>query len=426
MGMIDFKIFRFSDPHWEEEKKALCRVYLPPKEIEQKVKVVLEEILQTGDKALSKYTELYDKQSIPPGSFRLTETVAQPSKEVVDALRWAKKNISLFARANRPKSWSITNKEGARVGELYNPFRRIGVYVPGGTAPLVSTALMTVCFAKAAGVKEIVVCSPPPVNAVLHFAIAYSGATEIYSIGGIQAIGALAYGTESIPKVEKIFGPGNAYVVEAKRQVVGAVAIDLLPGPSEVAVFAAGPSNADFIAADLLAQAEHGPSSKTLFVSPESSLLQSVIDAIKRQLPSLQRQQILKEVLSNHSYFVQVRSIEEGIELINDFAPEHLSLQIPSAKKYLNQFKNCGAIYLGPYSAIAAGDFLAGPSHTLPTGGAAKSFSGLTTSQFYRKTSVVEYSKKSLLRVSPLLETFARIESLDAHGASVSIRTGKK
>ncbi|ACD82303.1 Histidinol dehydrogenase [Methylacidiphilum infernorum V4] len=426
MGMIDFKILRFGDLNWQQEKKGLSRFYLPSKEIEQTVRRVLEEIIRNGDKAVSLYTEQFDKQSISPGAFRITEKAPQPPKDVVDALRWAKRNILCFAKANKPKNWSITNREGARVGEYYTPFRRIGVYVPGGTAPLISTALMTVCFAKAAGVKEIVVCSPPPVNPILHFSIIYSGATEIYRIGGIQAIGALAYGTESIPKVEKIFGPGNAYVVEAKRQVIGPVSIDLLPGPSEIAVFASWPANPEFIAADLLAQAEHGPSSKILFVSPENSLLESVIGAINRQLPSLKRQQILKEVLTDHAYFVQVRSIDEGIGLINDFAPEHLSLQIPGAKKYLAQFKNCGAIYLGPYSAVAAGDFLAGPSHTLPTGGAAKSFSGLTMSHFYRKTSVVEYSKKALCRVSSLLETFARIESLDAHGASITIRKESK
>ncbi|KIE58996.1 histidinol dehydrogenase [Methylacidiphilum kamchatkense Kam1] len=426
MGMIDFKILRFSDPDWNQKKKALSRTYLPSKEIEEKVKRVLEEVLRLGDKAVSQYTEQFDKQSIDPQSFRVTKKPSVPPKPVMDALHWAKKNITLFAKASKTKSWSIRNMEGARVGEIYSPFQRIGVYVPGGTAPLVSTALMTVCIAKAAGVKEIAVVSPPPINPILHFAIEYSGATELYQIGGIQAIGALAFGTESIRKVEKIFGPGNAYVVEAKRQVVGTVAIDLLPGPSEIAVLASSGSNPEFIAADLLAQAEHGPSSKILFVTPDDALLQSVIEAINQQLTSLQRKHILMEVLSHHAYFVQVASLNEGIELIEDFAPEHLSLQIPSPKKFLSRLKNCGAIYLGPYSAVAAGDFLAGPSHTLPTGGGAKSFSGLTLSQFYKRTSVVEYSKKALLKVAPYLESFANIESLDAHGASIKIRRGKK
>ncbi|WP_228343188.1 histidinol dehydrogenase [Candidatus Methylacidiphilum fumarolicum] len=424
--MIDFKILRFSDPDWNQKKKALSRTYLSSKEIEEKVKTVLEEVLHRGDKAVSQYTEQFDKQSIEPQSFRITKKPSAPPKPVIDALRWAKKNITLFAKASKTKNWSIRNVEGARVGEIYSPFQRIGVYVPGGTAPLVSTALMTVCIAKTAGVKEIVVVSPPPINPILHFAIEYSGATELYQIGGIQAIGALAFGTESIRKVEKIFGPGNAYVVEAKRQVVGTVAIDLLPGPSEIAVLASSGSNPEFIAADLLAQAEHGPSSKILFVTPDDSLLQSVIEAINQQLISLQRKHILMEVLSHHAYFVQVASLDEGIELIEDFAPEHLSLQIPSPKKFLFRLKNCGAIYLGPYSAVAAGDFLAGPSHTLPTGGGAKSFSGLTLSQFYKRTSLIEYSKKALLKVSPFLESFATIESLDAHGASIKIRRRKK
>jgi histidinol dehydrogenase len=308
------------------------------------------------------------------------------------------------------------------VGEKFDPLERVGIYVPGGTAPLVSTALMTVSLAKLAGVREIVVTTPPPVNETLLYALRTAGATEIYQVGGAQAIAALACGTASIARVQKVFGPGNAFVVEAKRQLVGFVAIDQLPGPSEIAVVADDTARADFIAADLLAQAEHGSGSQVLFLTPSATLLAAVEDELVAQTSKLSRGKHLAEVLEHHCILVLVEDVGEAIGIVEDFAPEHLSLVIKDGRQWAQHTRNAGAIFLGNFSPVAAGDFIAGPSHVLPTGGAAKAFSGLTIDQFFRRTSIVEYPERALLRVRPHIETLCAVEELDAHARSISIR----
>jgi histidinol dehydrogenase len=252
-----------------------------------------------------------------------------------------------------------------------------------------------------------------------------AGATEIYQVGGAQAIAALAYGTGSIARVQKIFGPGNAFVVEAKRQVVGAVAIDQLPGPSEIAIVADETARADFIAADLLAQAEHGSGSQILFLTPSPKLFAAVENELINQAPKLLRGKHLEGVLEHGCTLVLVEDVGEAIGLVEDFAPEHLTLIIKDARRWSETIRNAGAIFLGNYSAVAAGDFIAGPSHVLPTGGAAKAFSGLTIDQFFRRTSIVEYPQRALYRVKSHIETFCAVEQLDAHARSVSIRFQK-
>jgi histidinol dehydrogenase len=314
------------------------------------------------------------------------------------------------------------NREGATVGEKFDPLERVGIYVPGGTAPLVSTALMTVPLAKESGVREIVVTTPPPVNETLVYALRTAGATEIFQVGGAQAIAAMAYGTNTIARVQKIFGPGNAYVVEAKRQVVGAVAIDQLPGPSEIAVVADDTARADFIAADLLAQAEHGAGSQVILITCCPKLLAAVEAELARQAPKLSRGKHLAEVLEKHCILVLVEDVGEAIGLVEDYAPEHLSLVIKDARQWSTHIRNAGAIFIGNFSPVAAGDFIAGPSHVLPTGGAAKAFSGLTIDQFYRRTSVVEYPQRALHRVRAHIEAFCGVEQLDAHARSIAIR----
>ncbi|HSI85141.1 MAG TPA: histidinol dehydrogenase, partial [Candidatus Methylacidiphilales bacterium] len=386
------------------------------------VRSIVEHVRTKGDEALAEFTLKFDKQVLAPADFKVTHDATQPTPEVLEALTYSLNNIRAFCDARRPQDWQRDNKEGARVGEMYRPFQRIGINVPGGTAPLVSSALMTVGIAREAGVPEIVVMTPPPVDSNLLFALRFAGATEVYQVGGAHAMAALAFGTPSIKRVQKIFGPGNAYVVEAKRQLVGYVAIDQLPGPSEIAVVADDTANAAFIAADLLAQAEHGPGSQIVLLTPSEALLRAVEEEMRVQLPKLSRQKHLADVLTTGSRFILTRDLAEALKLADDYAPEHLALVVDNAREIAQQIRNAGAIFIGNYSPVAAGDFLAGPSHTLPTGGAAKSFPGLTLDQFYRRTSLVEYSAKTLEPVVPFIETFSAIEKLDAHGRSARIR----
>jgi histidinol dehydrogenase len=286
---------------------------------------------------------------------------------------------------------------------------------------------MTCTLAQAAGCPEIVACTPCGADGSIHpallVALELSGATEIYKIGGAQAIGAMAFGTATIKPVVKVFGPGNAYVVEAKRQVFGTVAVDLLPGPSEIMVIADDTARPDYIAADLLAQAEHGGDSGIVFITDSEFLLQSVEIEIDRQAHELSRQEQIRSVLEKGACLVLAGSIDEAIEICNSYAPEHVSLIVRREKHFLPRIRTAGAIFVGNLSPVAVGDFLAGPSHELPTGGAGKSFSGLTVDQFQRRTSVVRLDEKSIAKSAPIVGSFAEIEGLDAHARSATIRT---
>jgi histidinol dehydrogenase len=312
------------------------------------------------------------------------------------------------------------------VGERFDPFERVGIYVPGGTAPLASTAIMTVTLAAAAGVREIVVATPSDasgkINDALLFALRHAGASEVYRVGGAQAIAALAFGTENIKPVFKIFGPGNAYVVEAQRQVFGRVAIDLLPGPSEILILADASANPAWIAADLLAQAEHGKGSQIVLVTTSASLLRAVERALAAQLEKLRRREHLAGVLENGATLILVRTLIEAVRIANAFAPEHISIVTKEDAKIAVQIRSAGAIFIGAHSPVVAGDFVAGPSHTLPTGGAGKSFSGLSVDMFQRRTSIVRFDARSLARSVETILQFSAIEGLDAHGRSATIR----
>jgi histidinol dehydrogenase len=313
------------------------------------------------------------------------------------------------------------------VGEKFDPFTRVGVYVPGGTAPLVSTALMTITLAKVAGCKEIVVCTPcrkdGSVNAALLFAARSAGATEIYRVGGAQAIAAMAYGTNSIRRVQKIFGPGNAYVVAAKRLLVGYVAIDLLPGPSEVLVLGDETANPKFAAADLLAQAEHGSGHERVwFITTSARLLKAVEKEIAKQLPNLARREFVQRVLDENTWLVHAKTLDDAVNFTNQLAPEHCEVLTRHPRKISEKILTAGAIFLGPWSPTVLGDYVAGPSHTLPTGGAGSSFAGLTVDQFQRRTSIVEYNRASLKKALPVVKKFAELEGLDAHGKSAEVR----
>ncbi|MEG2585362.1 MAG: histidinol dehydrogenase, partial [Akkermansia sp.] len=345
---------------------------------------------------------------------------------VKEAIAATMANIAYFSSCSQRKDWTSHNAQGVEFGERFMPYDRVGIYIPGGKAPLVSTSLMTGGFAKAAGVKQIVAATPAgpdgKVNSALLYALKVAGATEIIKVGGAQAIAALALGTGSIAPVEKVFGPGNKFVVEAKRQVIGAVSIDLLPGPSEVMVLADDSADPEFLAADLLAQAEHGPDSVVVFVTDSEKLLGQVEHEVARQAALLSRGAIIRTVLDDHAYGFLTNDIDEGVELVNAFSPEHLVLVVKNEDVVLPCIRTAGAIYAGSFATVACGDFLAGPSHTLPTGGGGKSFSGLRADQFQRRTSIVRMTPESALKSAGYVAEFARVEGLDAHGHSMQVR----
>ena len=425
-------VIRHSDadyPNRLRELTAPSSLFDPA--IEQRTRAILEQVQTRGDAALIELTKRFDGAELASNQLLVTQAemmaaFLKADESLRTAVAEAEGNIAAFAKRSLRKDWQRRNSHGAIVGEKFDPFRRVGVYIPGGTAPLVSTALMTVTLAKVAGCPEIVVCTPcvkdGSVNPALLFAARTAGATEIYRVGGAQAIGAMAYGTATIGRVQKIFGPGNAYVVTAKRLVVGHVAIDLLPGPSELFVLADDTANAKLIAADLLAQAEHGSGYERVWLASASAkILRGVQGELDRQLGKLDRHDYIKRALKN-TWLIQVKSLADGLALANQLAPEHCEIMTRNARKISESLLTAGAIFLGPWSPTVLGDYVAGPSHTLPTGGAGVSFAGLSVDQFQRRTSLVEYNRASLKKALPALRTFAKMEGLDAHGMSAECR----
>ncbi len=425
------KIIRHTDPDYADAIRSLNRRAEASEHVRDVVTGVIREVRARGDEAVLEFTAKYDGAQLTPSTMRVTQeeldtALAATSERTIDALKAAHRNVRAFAEASLRKPWSMKNEQGAEVGEVYHPFERVGCYVPGGTAPLVSTAIMTVTFAAAAGVPEIVVCTPcgkdGTVNPGLLAALQIAGATEIYKIGGSQAIAALAFGTATIKPVVKIVGPGNSYVVEAKRQAFGVISIDLLPGPSEVIILADKTANPAFVAADFLAQAEHGKDSGAGFITDDAAVLEQVLKEIETQAAKLGRQAMVQTVLDKGGFGVLVRDMEEGIRLVNDYAPEHIVLITEREAELISTIRTAGAIFVGNYSPVAVGDFLAGPSHTLPTGGAGKSFPGLMADMFQRRTSIVRLDKESCAKSEPIVRAFSEVEGLDAHGESVAIR----
>lgn len=403
--------------------------------IEERTRAILEEVRARGDEALLELTARFDGANLRADQLAVTQAEfvtasLKADEELRAAVLEADKNIAAFARKSLRKNWETRNSHGAKVGEKFDPFRRVGVYIPGGTAPLVSTALMTITLARVAGCSQIVACTPcgkdGSINPALLFAARTAGATEIYRAGGAQAIGAMAYGTATIEPVQKIFGPGNAYVVAAKRLVVGRVAIDLLPGPSELLVLADDSANARFIAADLLAQAEHGSGHERVWLlTPSNRLAKAVEKELAKQVALQPRREFIQRSLDN-AWLIQVKSLDDGVALANQLAPEHCEIMTRNSRQIAGQILTAGAIFLGGWSPTVLGDYVAGPSHTLPTGGAGRSFAGLTVDQFQRRTSVVEYSRAALKRALPTVEKFAELEGLSAHGASAQMRLSNK
>ena len=424
------RLISHKDRDFSRSLAELNRQAEPRAEVSETVSEVIAAIRRKGDAALIDYSVKFGGPKLPHSRIRVTSAEikkagASLSPKTKKALLASIANVTAFAKKSLRKNWSMKNAQGAVVGERFDPLPRVGLYIPGGTAPLVSSAIMTCGFAKAVGVPEIVAVTPAAkdgsVAPALLAALDLCGATEIYRVGGAQAIAALAYGTKTIRPVTKIFGPGNAYVVEAKRQVFGRVGIDLLPGPSEVLVIADAGANPAWVASDLLAQSEHGGSSVAVLLSDSVKLLSAVRREIDRQMKLSARPQYLSLAIKN-AVLVHVRNLAQAVDIANAFAPEHVSLAVRNPGKIAPKLTSSGAIYLGDISPVAAGDFLAGPSHTLPTGGAAKAFAGLTAEQFQRRTSLVEYDAVALRKSLPLIDAFCKIEGLDAHGRSVSLR----
>ena len=401
-------------------------------EAEETASVVLQDIRENGNRAVSKYVKKYQGATLAVSAFRVTAEELSDARDKVDrdfrvAVREVHKRVAAFAKAGMRKNWSMSSPRGGSLGEQFAPLDRVGVYVPGGAAPLASTALMTVTLAKVAGVPEIVVATPCDrrrnVDPYLLNALEIAGAGEILKAGGIQGIGLLAYGSKTVAPVQKIVGPGGAHVTAAKRQVYGRVAIDLVAGPSEIAILADAKANPQYAAADLLSQAEHGSGhEKALLVTPSSRLAREVQAALVEQSRTLGRRTAVSAVMSGGMLIVVVNTLDEGMDLCNRFAPEHLELMVAEPRSWLRKVRCAGAVFVGEWSPECTGDYVAGPSHVLPTGGAAAMFSGLTVDDFRKRTSFVAFTRADLQDSLPVIEAFGRIEGLDAHARSARIR----
>ena len=427
------QILRPKDKAYKRGIESLRRFYAADPAVRATVEDILGAVAKEGDEALIRYTKKFGgpdllPHQIPVTPSEISEACNALPAETRKAIDAARSNVRAFAKRSLRKSWFMKNRQGAITGERFDPFQRVGIYIPGGTAPLVSTAVMTCTLAEAAGVPEIVAVTPAGPDGKVHpallAALSRCGATEIYRVGGAQAIAALAHGTKTILPVLKIFGPGNSYVVEAKRQVFGRVAIDLLPGPSEVLVIADKTAKPEWVAADLLAQAEHGHGSQAILVTDSEKILTGVEKAVERQAKLSKRPAELAKALKN-TKLILVEDMETAIRIANQYASEHVAIATEAPGEIALQLRTSGAIFLGGFSPVAGGDFLAGPSHELPTGGAGRSFAGLTADQFQRRTSVVMFDEPSLRASLPHIETFSAIEGLDAHGRSASIRLKK-
>lgn len=393
----------------------------------------LEAIRGRGLEAVLEACKTFDHAELTAETIRVTEAELDAAEAACDetvkrAIHQAAERVEAFAKAGLRPDWTIPTPHGGRLGERFHAMDRVGVYIPGGTAPLASTSLMTVVLAKAAGVREIVACTPSrgglAVSAPLLYALRVAGATEIYRVGGIQSIGMMAYGAGMRP-VELIAGPGNAYVTAAKRQVYGVVAIDQVAGPSEICVLADQAGKAKWIAADLLSQAEHGSGlEKSFLVTDSQAFAEEVRREVVAQIAVRNRREIIERMLANGGMlFAVVPDLAvDGVTLCNRFAAEHLELQVADADRVLPLINCAGAVFVGYWTPESAGDFVAGPSHVLPTGGAARMFSGLTAETFRRRSSFVEFSREDLAETRESIETFGRLEGLDAHAYAATVR----
>ena len=392
---------------------------------------VLSDIRDNGDEAVLKYTKMFDKAELTATTMRVTpeeieEGFNQVEPELLEVMKKAASNIRAFHEKQKEEGFMMEVGKGAQVGVRVRPISVAGVYVPGGTAPLPSTVLMDVIPASVAGVPRIVFCTPPRADGtiapVILAAATIAGATEIYKVGGAQAIAAMAYGTETIPRVDKICGPGNIYVNTAKRLVFGQVDIDMFAGPSEILIIADDSANPEFVAADMLSQAEHDRIASAIVLTTSEDLAQKVLEAVDRRSDEAARNEILAASLQNYCSIIVCDDMDTAIQFSEEIAPEHLELVVSNPDEVLNKINNAGAVFLGSYSPEPLGDYFAGPNHTLPTSGTARFFSPLNTGDFYKKMSVINYNEESLREVYNDVAKFADSEGLTCHAASIRTR----
>lgn len=429
------KLIFLKDADYARQRAALCTRTPVPREIEERVRQIVDEVAARGDAAISEFLEKFDGVKLSPRRFLVTEQEIREAEAQIlpgerRAISLALRHIREFAIRTKPKSWTFRPRPGVVLGEQFRPMERVACYVPGGTAPLVSTAVHTVGVAKAAGVPSVAAMTPPMKNGKINpktlYALHLAGADEIWKLGGAYAVAALAFGTKTIRKAELIAGPGNAYVAAAKKLLYGQTAVDMVAGPSEIMVIADGRANPAFAAADILSQAEHGSGlERAVLASDDADFLKKTKAEILRQAETLKRQGPLRKVLENGTALIQVRDMDDAAELASEYAPEHLEIQCVRPERLAKKIRAAGAIFLGDWTPEPAGDFTAGPSHVLPTGGTAKFFHGLTCSDFMRRSSILRYSKEALRREIWAMETMAELEGLDAHARSASIRRRK-
>ena len=420
------KILKYGD---EPNSKIFARS-VPKTDVEGVVAEIIANVRANGDKALYEYSKKFDKadlSSLLVSREEIDEAVRLVEPEFLEILKKAAKNIYNFHSKQVRNSFIINNENGIVTGQKVIPIDRAGLYVPGGTAAYPSTVLMDSIPAKIAGCREVIMVTPPKsdgkVNPAILAAAHVAGVDKIFKIGGAQAIAALAYGTESIPKVDKIVGPGNAFVAEAKKQVFGVVSIDMIAGPSEILVVADSTCNPKYVAADLLSQAEHDKMASAVLVTDSKELAEKVSEEIEKQLPLLEREEIARASIDEHGKIIVADNLTAAIDIANEIAPEHLELCVDNPFDYLDSVRHAGSVFMGKNCPEALGDYFAGPNHTLPTSGTAKFSSPLSVDDFVKKTQYTYYTKDALARVAKDVEFFAKKEGLTAHAKSAVIRT---
>ena len=427
--MIQF--LRFSDPGFEQAFRAIVeRRESIPEGVEATVAAIIADVRRRGDAALCEYTAKFDRLELTAatmevGQKEIDRALAMISQKSLDALKLAATRIAEYHRKQKTETWLSTDEADILLGQMIRPLDRVGIYVPGGKAAYPSSVLMNAVPAKVAGVAEVIMVVPMPggeVNPHVLAAAHLAGVDRIFKVGGAQAIAALAYGTESVPRVDKITGPGNIYVATAKKMVFGQVDIDMIAGPSEILVINDGSGEAAHIAADLLSQAEHDELASSVLVTTDERMAEAVQVQVEEQLGRLSRQAIARQSIDRFGAIVLARDLEEAIAFSNRIAPEHLELAVTNPFEILPQIRHAGAIFMGHYTPEAAGDYLAGPNHTLPTGGTARFFSPLGVDDFVKKSSLVSFSRQGLERLGRDIIHIAELEGLEAHARSVAIR----
>lgn len=426
------KIIRTDSPEFKPVRdRLLNRGITYGKPIESAVRRIIEDVRINGDKAVIKYTRRFDRHSMAPATMRIgqnavKEAYAKINPDDVEDLKYAAQRIRDFHERQEVTGWRYQDK-GVLLGQRVTPLEKVGIYVPGGKALYPSSVLMSAIPARIAGVRDIIISTPAPggeINPYILVAADIAGVDAIYTVGGAQAVAAMAFGTETIPRVDKIVGPGNIYVAVAKKLLYGQVDIDMIAGPSEILIVADDTADPGFVSMDLLSQAEHDEEAVAILLTPSKLLAEKVLDCIKEETGRRSRKKVIGLSLKNHGLIIVTEDIEQALGLSNEIAPEHLSLQVANPKEALKRVKHAGAIFLGSYTPQTMGDYVAGPNHTLPTGGTARFFSPLSVDDFVKKSSIIMYNKPALKRDGRVAARIAGIEGFEAHSEAVKIRIG--